>query len=574
MATDQKKNTSNATSVKKPNSRKKGGVALVFLLFLIAGGVYGGITWKKYQTLKKSNSYLEQAKVFIEKRRFKQAEDTIEEANLLLPDRLETKELRARLENRKQVDQIEKELTIKLRERKWDESEGLLSRLTELDRDHPRLTLIQAEIKTGRIDDKRTILLSQLASAEKEDNLHEIARITENLVTLDPENSASAQWQEKNQKTRSEIKNRTEKAEALYQQALSLDQGVYNGETIFLAQQATSLSPDVKFKTFFEKVNSYPRDIYYPKDISTLQQAIDEARAIDTIYVAPGEHFASLNINKKITLLGEENKTTIIHFSGEKGPALFVDKEGEVEIKNLMFKHSEQKKDPKSAYSVAVIKGKASFTSCLFYESSGHGIHVIEGGKASLLSCRIEANNWDGIAASGKGCEAEVKNSITSNNVHHGVDVWDGAKLTFEDSFSEKNVRSGIVSMSGALVVVKGATLRRNSHSGLRVGKGGNATIFRSELSENQLAGGFGDNSASVKISESKILKNKIAGIVLSKGTIWNGVEALTFEGNRDKKIWKDAEFETLTDLPEVKPTKELSSQTPEEESSKAPAQE
>jgi parallel beta-helix repeat protein len=63
-------------------------------------------------------------------------------------------------------------------------------------------------------------------------------------------------------------------------------------------------------------VRASPTTIYVPTDYPTIQEAIDHADEGDTILVHNGKYYENVLINKTLTLIGEERKTTIIDAMG------------------------------------------------------------------------------------------------------------------------------------------------------------------------------------------------------------------------------------------------------------------
>lgn len=55
-----------------------------------------------------------------------------------------------------------------------------------------------------------------------------------------------------------------------------------------------------------------PRTIRVPQDFATIQEAINNASEGDTVYVSAGTYYEHLIVNKAISLVGENNTTTII----------------------------------------------------------------------------------------------------------------------------------------------------------------------------------------------------------------------------------------------------------------------
>jgi parallel beta-helix repeat protein len=76
----------------------------------------------------------------------------------------------------------------------------------------------------------------------------------------------------------------------------------------------------------------------FPKDRSTIQEAIDAATSGDTILVASGTYYENLVINKPISLVGESREDTILDGSGF-GDIIYVSSDG-VKVSNFTIRNS------------------------------------------------------------------------------------------------------------------------------------------------------------------------------------------------------------------------------------------
>ena len=56
--------------------------------------------------------------------------------------------------------------------------------------------------------------------------------------------------------------------------------------------------------------------IHVPTEYGTIQAAVDNATAGDTIQVGPGVYYEHVDINKSLTIVGENPQTTIVDGSG------------------------------------------------------------------------------------------------------------------------------------------------------------------------------------------------------------------------------------------------------------------
>ncbi len=65
-----------------------------------------------------------------------------------------------------------------------------------------------------------------------------------------------------------------------------------------------------------QSVKAVAKTIVVPDDYPTIQAAIDNANAGDTVFVKEGTYNETIVITKSISLIGEERETTVINSNG------------------------------------------------------------------------------------------------------------------------------------------------------------------------------------------------------------------------------------------------------------------
>ena len=530
------------TAEKRKKSRVRIVGTLVVLALLVIVGLLAKTQIERIKLNNKVESYLREAQSFIDGRKFNRAEESLGYAEELRPGLRDIRLMKTSLGEAKVIYFYEKELTSALQKKDWDEVQSAVIQLKAKSPDHPQIEVAKEQIEKGRFRDKLNALMKELALAQKQEKLPQVITASQNLLKHDPENANAARWENINQMAKEELLVSEKKARQFYEQALLIDKGMYSPELYSLASKARKLSEKPLYQSFFDKVSQYPRVIRYPNEYSNLQDAINEARAIDTVQVSQGTFHAPIRIDKEVTLVGEEGQSVIIHSAGSSSPVVYVSKSGKLNVKNLMMRHTDTSEE-KEAYSVLVVEGEAQVNACAVYQSAAHGVHALNGGSVIMDSCRVEGNRWDGAAASGEGSLVVLKRSVVARNRQNGVGAWDGGSVELFDSFSEGNTMSGMSSFKLGNLKVVGSTVRSNKHAGLYVGPEGTAQLKRSELSKNRLAGGYGNQSGTVTLEGVKVVLNSEAGIVLTKGTTWQGLDAVEFIDNAGKDVWADAEF-------------------------------
>ena len=508
-------------------------LVVLLLLCLILSGV-----WSHHSTERRKAAYLKEIELFIKNKKFERAAESIQITKELIPDHPQLQVLERSYHRVKAVDRIEKEVEAEIQRRNWESARTLLSEITVHDQAYDTAITLQ-KINAGELAHQTSGYLTELRQARAEGDLPNIVKLTQTLLSLNPQHASAARWQEYGNQAEAEMRGNEQKAEALFRQAQQLDKGVYNEQVLFLANQARKTGSKPVYTEFYDKVKQYPRVFKYPGEFSNLQDAIDLARPVDSIRVAPGSHFSPIIVNKEVRLYGESAGETILHCSGKHSSVIYIGPKGNLKANNLVIRHSELAKG-EEAFSLVVVEGQASFASCIFYDSSAHGLHVIDGGQTLLESCRVEGNRWDGIAVSGAGSQLTTDGCIITRNEHHGIDVWDGGQLTFDQSFSEENERSGVFATNEVQLSLSQSTLRRNLHAGLTLHNPTRVEIQECEFSANHKSGVYGAGGGEVSFSECNVYDNSFAGVIMAEGAEWTGLESIDYRDNRGENLISD----------------------------------
>lgn len=133
--------------------------------------------------------------------------------------------------------------------------------------------------------------------------------------------------------------------------------------------------------------------IIVPDDYPTIQEAINAARPGDTIFVRSGNYYESVFVNKSVSLVGEDRRTTII--DAEQIWTTVIVRANEVSIANFTIRNS----GPPAFICWA-------FPCILLY---------------SVQGCNISNNeviaNWLWVSRDGIILEESSNNSIYGNNI-------------------------------------------------------------------------------------------------------------------------------------------------------------
>ena len=156
-------------------------------------------------------------------------------------------------------------------------------------------------------------------------------------------------------------------------------------------------------------------------DYTSIQDAIDEANAGDTIYVYSGTYYENIVINKTITLQGEDRDTTIVDGEGNCRITVISDW---VIINGFTIQKNT---------SIGIISNSSTVSNC---NISDNYIGIITSGFNNTFSDNFVSNNDQGINLDGQ------KNSIfncTILNNEEGIYIYEGNNSVIDCNISNNN---------------------------------------------------------------------------------------------------------------------------------------
>jgi parallel beta-helix repeat protein len=207
-------------------------------------------------------------------------------------------------------------------------------------------------------------------------------------------------------------------------------------------------------------VSSEPSVIYVPDDYSTIQAAINAAEEGDIIIVRPDIYYESIDIDKTLTLIGEDKSTTIINSLG--------------------------------AYEAVEIRAHDVFFSNFTIMNASNGIKLYRGNRVTISECVVYNYTYDGI-----GCSGSSMVSIINCTVNGGVDGFCleglcGAKILNCKSWNNSDDGFELYESDGVLMVNCSSY---NNTYGYFVSDSSTASMCGSESIENDAYGAYITNS-------------------------------------------------------------------------------
>jgi parallel beta-helix repeat protein len=185
-------------------------------------------------------------------------------------------------------------------------------------------------------------------------------------------------------------------------------------------------------------VRASPRTIVVPDDYPTIQEAINNANNGDTVFVKSGVYQVSnsidtpdIVINKSISLIGQDEETTIISDVSESANHIIVINADNVTIEGFTFQYG--------FFGCRVMGSGCLISNCKFIEN-GEGISVE--GYGNTINNNLVIGNGAGIVV--QNSVNNVTNNIAQDN---GLGIWiigNGNTIAGNDMMNNTGVGFGL----------------------------------------------------------------------------------------------------------------------------------
>ena len=176
-------------------------------------------------------------------------------------------------------------------------------------------------------------------------------------------------------------------------------------------------------------VNATTNTLVVPLDYSNIQDAINNAADGDIIKVKEGVYYGKIEINKELTIIGENKYTTIID-GNEQGPVILITK-NKVTVKDLTIRNGMDSFFKYYSYAHAGIHllhvNHCEITNNIL-DNNGFGIWLFGSSDNKITSNKL-VNNRESILVQG-----ESNNNVISNNKISNSNM--GIKI---DKYSDHN---------------------------------------------------------------------------------------------------------------------------------------
>jgi parallel beta-helix repeat protein len=219
-----------------------------------------------------------------------------------------------------------------------------------------------------------------------------------------------------------------------------------------------------------------------PADFHSIQEAINNASSGDTIFVHVGTYYEHVLINKTITLVGEDNKFTIID-GNETGNVVHI-KADNVTVENFAIRNSGMDLIyggilVESSIGDKIINNNVTYN----YE----GVRLIFS-YSNVVRGNIISNNHDGVFVYSSDNNVFSNNTIGSNN-NDGVYIYSSNNNAFSNNVILSNNYDGVYIFSSNNNLFSNNTIGSNNNDGVYVYYSNNNTFSSNTIISNSYYG-------------------------------------------------------------------------------------
>ena len=407
-------------AVPETKRKSRGAGRLVVSLVVVAALIvlaWFGADWARKQRDSEATvpieTLLEQGQVALEKRRWPEAEKKLqailarEAEHPQATEGLQKVAEGKLVERRQQIAYHSGTALSSVESREWDKAEAALAELEKLEPEHEMLATTREKIREGRLYDQIAGLITQAEEAIREERWDDLTTHAEALSKLAPLHVDLPRYRQLSEEGLKLMAERRERARELYQEALALDEGVYSETALEKVREALRLHREPEYEALYEKLAGYGRVIRVPEEFATVTEALEAARANDSIRIAEGTYKEALVIERKISLEGAGAEKTVIECPSDQASVVTVGNGvSEGRIAGLTLRQSGITLTKERFPVVAVGSGSITLEDCRVEKGSGHGIAVVKGGVVRLRNVRVASCGWDGLAVYGEGSHA------------------------------------------------------------------------------------------------------------------------------------------------------------------------
>ncbi len=224
--------------------------------------------------------------------------------------------------------------------------------------------------------------------------------------------------------------------------------------------------------------------IKVPDDHPKIQEALDVAKAYDTVQVKFGTYEERIRINKPITLSGSVQGDTVIT-SSEAGVIVTVFS-ADVTIKDMRIEGGAITTGIAGSYLFDLRLRHVTVVGC------GVGVSIEGGADLYLSECRVASTRDAGLHVNGSieddFSKVWVSGSVFENNLGTGIDLWNCRRVELDGLSINNNGRWGLFAYKVIGAHIRNSTVSNNL-VGLKLERSHNWKVEDNTISRNQWEG-------------------------------------------------------------------------------------
>lgn len=441
---------------------------------------------------------------------------------------------------------------------RWEDAEKAIRMVTARMPDNREMLDLERRITQARRERERAVRLERGRKAIEANRWEEAAAVAREMLDLQAGDRDAGELLLAANAGRERERENLAKARELVALAQKRDTGEFDEQALEWVREAARLAPgDPEVAALYQKLSGYTRMLRVPGDHATIGAAIAAARPKDRIQIGKGIWKEHLVLDRVVELEGAGSGETVIECPAGDGPVIMIGSEAAgARVSGAGFRHTGFAGGAER-FSVAVVcGGRVVLEGCRFANGSGHGLAVTEGAVVSATGCAFEDNGWDGVAVYGAGSRVELADCLTNGNIEHGVDVWGDATAVVRGTTARGNGRNGICVQSPAEVVIDRNKAEENREFGVVVVAANGGQVTTNQLARNALGGAaFHRTAKGLTIRGNRATRNEGPGFVFDEGFAAAALEANeATENHAPRQIMENVKLDAAPDAGEGKP--------------------
>ncbi|HEY0550689.1 MAG TPA: TIR domain-containing protein [Verrucomicrobiae bacterium] len=280
--------------------------------------------------------------------------------------------------------------------------------------------------------------------------------------------------------------------------------------------------PRRKGKFSVDISSAAPKTLVVPGQHSTIQAAINAARAGDTIRVKEGIYSESLRLVEGIRLIGD-GKDVVRVRGASTNNTLNCDGVKNGFVNGLTFEHAGKSNSAGSRFAVVSLGDGCAveITNCRIQLGDGSGI-TVSNGSPKITACVLERNGRNGIAVTGSNARPVIARNQCRLNEQDGIFFLQGASGDVQGNVCETNGRNGIVAGgAGTIPRLQGNQSRGNGRDGIEFGDDASGELRENTCDGNKRNGiSVYGKGANCKLLSNLCRTNTMCGIWCETGSL------------------------------------------------------